>query len=245
MLEPAAQPKKEYSFDGIRLGDNYAQVLSRAPYDKPCDDDAVDSGARRFMVYGAVPCRGNMFPEQTTVAFYLEFAEQQRFEQPIEAIAWLGGNYFKKRSTFPVGVGIPYAEARAALGADIGSKTISRKGDGLTVFEHPNHVYSLVDDGNVVGYVVGPMPGDGQNEQWRGLLEMYQRYTRPPGATPIAPCCEALKQHTLSAPPPQKGHYVAGYGACMAMLHAPPSKVVITSLHALLGGAPVPAACQL
>jgi len=54
----AAPPKRaaDFTFDGFRLGDEYAaKVMSRAPYDQPCDDDPIDKKARRFMVYGALP----------------------------------------------------------------------------------------------------------------------------------------------------------------------------------------------
>ncbi len=59
---------KEYTFDGFKLGDNYArEVMKRAPDDKPCDNDPIDINARRFMVYGAQPCRDLTFPNETTV----------------------------------------------------------------------------------------------------------------------------------------------------------------------------------
>jgi hypothetical protein len=34
----------------------------------------------------------------------------------------------------------------------------------------------LADGETNVGVVFGSMPDDPQNEQWRGLLQMYQRY---------------------------------------------------------------------
>ena len=84
----AAPPKRagDYTFDGFKLGDEYAaKVMRRAPYDQPCDDDPIDKKARRFMVYGALPCRDRTFPDQTTVMFYLRYSEDKPLQQPIQA----------------------------------------------------------------------------------------------------------------------------------------------------------------
>src|SRR6188508_2769646 len=43
----------DMTFDGFRLGTEYGlKVMSRSPYNEPCDDDPIDQRARRFMVYG-------------------------------------------------------------------------------------------------------------------------------------------------------------------------------------------------
>jgi hypothetical protein len=39
-------------------------------------------------------------------------------------------------------------------------------------------VWSIAEDGVLVGFVVGPMPEDPESEQWRGLMQMYERYTK-------------------------------------------------------------------
>ena len=52
--------------------------MKRAPYDAPCDNDPIDHNARRFMVYGALPCRDRTFPGKTTVMFYLAFSKADR-----------------------------------------------------------------------------------------------------------------------------------------------------------------------
>ncbi len=32
-------------------------------------------------------------------------------------------------------------------------------------------------DGTIIGFVLGPMPTESDNEQWRGLMQLYDRYT--------------------------------------------------------------------
>jgi hypothetical protein len=170
-----------YTFDGFKLGDLYGStVMKRPPYDQPCDNDPIDNRSRRFMVYGALPCRDRTFPEGTTVAFYLrhEPAGGDEYDQPIIAFAWLGGGYFSTRSDFPVHTGQPAAAAADALGAPLSSFEVSRKRETITVQRHPGDVYSLIDSGTLVGFAIGPMPDDPENEQWRGLMQMYTRYTK-------------------------------------------------------------------
>ena len=38
-------------------------------------------------------------------------------------------------------------------------------------------VYVLCIGRKIIGFVMGPMPPDPENEQWRGLMQMYDRYT--------------------------------------------------------------------
>ncbi len=166
--------------DGIGLGDRYGStVMVRPPYDAPCDDDPIDHRARRFMVYGAKPCRGRSFPEQTTLMFYLHHSEERPLDQPVEAVAWLGGTWFSSRSNFPLRVGEPLARAAEVFGPAEASFALARKGEGLRVQRHAGPVYALAERERLVGFVVGPMPDDPENEQWRGLMQMWERYTRP------------------------------------------------------------------
>ncbi len=176
-LASPAPAARRYLLDGIRLGDNYAEAMGRTPYSEPCDNDPIDKKARRFMVYGALPCRKLVFPEQTTVLFYLAFSEEDRYAQPIEALAWLGGDYFEKRSDFPVSIGITPEAAEARLGKATSELDLPGDGQQLKVRKHQGDVYSVTLVDKVVGYVIGPMPADPSNEQWRGLAQMYFRYT--------------------------------------------------------------------
>jgi hypothetical protein len=169
-------------FDGFKLGDNYGdKVLVREPYQKPCDDDPIDKKQQRFMVYGALPCRERTFPEATTVAFFLAFSDvkEERFQQPIEALAWLGGNYFASRSAFPVRTGELAEVADKALGPVQLSFPLEDKGVSLQVRRHSERVWSLIEGGRTIGFAVGKMPNDAEREPWRALLQMYRRYTKP------------------------------------------------------------------
>ncbi|MBI5481764.1 MAG: hypothetical protein HY906_23110 [Deltaproteobacteria bacterium] len=109
------QRAADYTFDGFKLGDEYAaKVMSRVPYDQPCDDDPIDKRARRFMVYGALPCRDRTFPEKTTVMFYLRFSDQKPLAQPIQAFAYLYGTYFDSRTSFPLKPGTTLDRAHSS-----------------------------------------------------------------------------------------------------------------------------------
>ena len=179
-----AQDKKimkgsiEYKWDGFKLGDNYAEkVMNRSPYDQPCDNDPIDNKTRRFMVYGAEPCRDRTFPDKTTVMFYLKFSEKDRYSQPIEAFAYLNGSYFHDKTNFYLSPGDKLEEARAKINAIVKNFRIKRKEYVLDVIQSAGDVYVLHNGKVVVGLVIGPMPEDPENEQWRGLMQMYQRYT--------------------------------------------------------------------
>jgi hypothetical protein len=179
---PRAQGAASYTFDGFKLGTLYGSaVMSRPPYDQPCDNDPIDGKARRFMVYGAQPCRERSFPENTTVLFYIKYAETpDKYDQAIEAFAWLatGASYFASRSDFPVQTGQPASAAGEALGAPVKTFTVERKAR-VTVQRHPGDVWSIAESDTLVGFVVGPMPEDPESEQWRGLMQMFERYTKP------------------------------------------------------------------
>ena len=168
----------EYKWDGFALGDNYAEkVMNRAPYDQPCDNDPIDNKTRRFMVYGAEPCRDKTFPDKTTVMFYLKFSEKDRYAQPIEAFAYLHGSYFDDKTNFFITIGDKLEDARARINAIVKNFQIKRKKYVLDVIQSAGDVYVLHNGKVVVGLVIGPMPEDPENEQWRGLMQMYQRYT--------------------------------------------------------------------
>ncbi|MBU1243992.1 hypothetical protein KJ612_12380 [Myxococcota bacterium] len=168
-----------FRWDGFALGDTFDTVMSRAPYDNPCDDDAVDGRARRFMVYGALPCRDRVFPEDTTVFFFIEHTEDraQSLATKIVAFGYLHGSYFNTRTTFPLATGEEIGRVRSVLGAMRGSFTIERKDRSLLVERYDGDLHVLIKDGHAFGYVFGPMPDDPLNEQWRGIMQMAVRYT--------------------------------------------------------------------
>lgn len=188
---PTATPDGKHVFDGFSLGSDFGAVMARAPYDEPCDNDAIDNSARRMMLYGSKPCRDHVFPDKTSVIFLLAFADgETKYAQPIQALVWMGGAYFEKRSNFPARTGTTLAEAERALGA-AGPKFIvvedgnlgrhgrrTNEGVTLTIRKHPADVYSIADGDHVIGFAVGPMPDDPENEQWRMVAQIYRRYTR-------------------------------------------------------------------
>jgi hypothetical protein len=63
-------------------------------------------------------------------------------------------------------------------------------------------------------------------------------------ATGIKKCCAALAQNANSAPPEQKGAYVAAAQACNSLVASPQGRQALASLRGLLAGAQMPAACK-
>ena len=99
----------QYEFDGFKLADNYGEIMKRSPYNSPCDNDPIDNKSRRFMCYGALPCRDLTFPQKTTVIFYLKYSAENKYNQPIEAFAFLYGSYFNDKTNFPLNASISFS----------------------------------------------------------------------------------------------------------------------------------------
>lgn len=176
--KPRALTSSGYHFDGIKLGMNYGEkVMSRAPYNRPCDNDPIDKRRRRFMVYGALPCRRRVFPGKTTVMFYLAYSRRVKYHQPIEAFAYLYGSYFNDKTNFPLKPGESLDRARQVLGAPLGAFKLRGRRHRLTGHRFKGDIHVLSKQSKIIGFVFGPMPGDTSSEQWRGLLQMYRRYT--------------------------------------------------------------------
>lgn len=186
--------------DGVHLGDSYAALMKRAPYDRPCDDDPIDEARTlRAMVYGGTSCRGHQFADGTSVIVFIPFEEPDVFDKPIRSFAWLGGTYFDKRNSLGLAVGA----TRDAVRARLGEPTSTLKIPGripLVVDFHKNAVSAIYDGDQVAGYAVGPMPTELRegDEHWRVVEQMYRRYTArvasPAGAAPaVSPAdCEKL-----------------------------------------------------
>ncbi|MBL8740280.1 MAG: hypothetical protein JNK04_04270 [Myxococcales bacterium] len=236
------QDSRRYRMDDIQLGDSYASVMGRGPYREPCDNDPIDNDARRFMVYAAKPCRERSFPEQTTVLFYLAFAKQDRYAQPIEAMAWLGGTYFDKRSDFPAAIGLTPVEAEAKLGRAVAELELQRGGQLLKVRQHPGDVYSVALADKIVGYVIGPMPVDAKSEQWRGLAQMYFRYTAPDAA--IQSCCIALGRRALESKDADARAYLDAKAVCEQLEMATDGISRLGEARTLVGKQGVPPECR-
>jgi len=171
--------KKVYTFDGFKLGDNYGPLMSKKPYHAPCDNDPIDKGRLRAMVYGALPCRGRSFPEKTSVIFFLKMnrPKQSKYGQPIVGFAFLGGRYFHKRSNFPVHPGDALRKGLRTFGKPLTTFQLSGRGNALTAYEFNGHLWLLVDGAVIRGVVLSKMPRNARNEQWRVLWQMYRKYT--------------------------------------------------------------------
>lgn len=174
----ARKTAKHYRFDGFKLGDMFTAVMLKKVYRNPCDVDPIDKGKRRIAVYGALPCRGRTFPLKTTVVFILKNNPARRgiFNQPIEAFGFMGGQYYRSRSNFPVHPGDTLQKATKFFGRPIARMTIGRRVT-LGVQRHRGSIYILSSGSRVVGAVVGFMPWSSKREQWRLFAQMYRRYT--------------------------------------------------------------------
>ncbi|HEO64841.1 MAG TPA: hypothetical protein ENI73_03125 [Spirochaetes bacterium] len=168
---------RSFTFDKFRLGDNYGKIMNRKPYNEPCDNDPVDKNKRREMVYGALPCRERTFPKKTTVIFYLKYSEKEKYTQPIEAFAYLYGSYFDDKTDFPLKPNDSLEDAKKEFNQPIKSFMLKRKRSILTVHKFKGNIFVVSKEKKIIGFVIGPMPSDPQNEQWRGLMQMYDRYT--------------------------------------------------------------------
>lgn len=190
LAEARRKTARQYRFDGFRIGDNFGKLFSRAPYSTPCDDDPVDKRRRRAMVYGALPCRHKVFPQKTTVVLLLKNGRPTggRYSLPIAALAFVHGRYFKKRSNFPIHPGDRLAKARRKLGRVLGTLTLRvRKRPSMTAHRFAGNIHILTEGTLVRGVVVGQMPADAKNEQWRVITQMVRRYTPLSGQIPPRP----------------------------------------------------------
>ena len=199
-VEARRKTARQYRFDGFRVGDNFGKIFGRAPYNTPCDDDPVDKRRLRAMVYGALPCRRLVFPEKTTVVLLLknERPTGHRYGLPIVALAYLHGRYFKTRSNFPIHPGDRFQKARRVLGRVLGTLQLRvRRRPSMTVHRFAGDIQILTEGTLVRGVVVGNMPIDPRNEQWRVIAQMVRRYTPlsgqiPPRPKGLSPLCEGF-----------------------------------------------------
>jgi hypothetical protein len=190
--EARRKTARQYRFDGFRVGDNFGKLFKRAPYNKPCDNDPVDKRRMRAMVYGALPCRGQVFPQKTTVVLLLKNVRTtsggHRYALPIVALAYIHGHYFKKRSNFPIHPGDRLSKARRKLGRVLGNLVLRvRRRPSMTAHRFAGNIHILTEGTLVRGVVVGKMPSDPANQQWRVIAQMVRRYTPPSGQVPPRP----------------------------------------------------------
>jgi len=60
----------------------------------------------------------------------------------------------------------------------------------------------------------------------------------------ISKCCAALSQNAASAPPEQKGSYLAAAAACQGLKNTPAAQQAFSQIRSFLLGAKMPGACQ-
>ncbi len=157
--------------------------MRRAPYAMPCDVDPVDKGRLTGVFYGAKPCRGRTFPGGTSVIAFLASSANHAMQlaRPLRTLVWVGGRYFRTRTTFPIHVGDSAARARRLLGPARASFHIpSRRPPFVEVRRYRSDVHLLYVNGRVLGVALGPMPRDPTREPWRAVHHMIVRYTPLP-----------------------------------------------------------------
>ncbi len=193
-----AKTAEDIVLDGFRLGDSYAELIKRTPYQDPCDDDPVDAEkTTRAMVYGGLPCRGQTFADGTTLVVFLPFEEPDVFNKPIEAVVWLGGSYFNERSNFGLKIGADRSAVSETLGKPTGRFVILDPLELVVEFYRGDQF--VIFDGDVAaGFAIGSMPKElrATDEHWEGVAQMYSRYTTrvasESGASEREANCDAL-----------------------------------------------------
>lgn len=82
----------------------------------------------------------------------------------------------------------------------------------------------------------------------KGLFDTLRSVKKTAGGTGdptgIAACCAALRQNANSAPPHQKGAYIAAAGACQSLISNPQGRAALAQVRNMLMGANVPASCR-
>lgn len=178
------QNANEYSFDGISLGMNFKdEILTRAPFQVFCDDDPIDDLSRLLVVYTATECRKTRFPEDTSVLMYFPDYPEEKFDQSLEAMAVIHGNYFDTRSDFPVRVNSHFQDYDIAGEPNVTTMEIRARR------KHTLEIEILRYRGNIsiigmevggkkliMGYVAGPMPESLETESWRAILKVYRSF---------------------------------------------------------------------
>lgn len=175
----------DYSFDGISLGMNFKdQILTRTPFHVFCDDDPIDDRSRLMVVYTATDCRKTRFPEDTSVLMYFPDYPEDKFDQPLEALAVIHGNYFDARSDFPVNVNSALEDYEIEDEARITpmhlkiNRKLTKK---IEIMRYAPDISIIVTDIEgrklIMGYVVGKMPENLEMESWRSILKVYRSFT--------------------------------------------------------------------
>jgi hypothetical protein len=173
------------TFDGLAVGGPFDR--SRAPYDKPCDSDALDGEPNiKVMFYTGKECREHQFPDGTSLIVLVDSANTK-----ISAFAWVGGTYFDTRNA-PLKTGTPVADAVKAWGEpvakfDLQTLHVARFKNGRRVLSNRN--------AQVIGFAFGEWP-DAYGQRWNPVDQVNGRYTTPiPNGAVSAADCQAAVAH--------------------------------------------------
>jgi len=173
------------TFDGLSVGGTFDR--RRAPYDHPCDSDALDGEPNiKVMFYTGKECRDHQFPDGTSVIVLVDSASNK-----ISALAWVGGTYFDSRNA-PLKTGTPVAEAVKAWGPpaakfDLQTMHVARFANGMRVLSNRSD--------QVIGFALGEWP-DANGQRWNPVDQVNARYTAPiPNGAVSAEECQAAMAH--------------------------------------------------
>lgn len=180
---PAAAPAVSLTVDGAKLGDPIGALMKRAPYEQPCDVDAIDHDKATLYFWAAGECRkAPPFPGKTTLVILTPpAARAQRAEQPMVLIAWAGGSYFDDKTGLPVRIGDSPDHLVKTLGAPTATKEHvavgreKRAGGRLVSW---GRVHALVTGDKVVALAVGELDIKAEGELAETLQRLYKHHLR-------------------------------------------------------------------
>ena len=120
------------------------------------------------------------------------------------------------------------------LAADVADGTCKRgAGEVQAVYA------ALADEGTIA---IGSWDAGGDD---KSVFETFRSATKLKGnPNAIAACCNAIAGNAASAPPQQKGIYLAAAGACRQLMGSAQGRAALASIRAQLAGASIPAACR-
>ena len=136
-----------------------------------------------LVVYTATDCRMTQFPEDTSVLMYFPDYPEDKFDQPLEALAVIHGNYFDTRSDFPLKVNAPLEDYEIAGEANVSTmqvKARKKQKNMVEMIRYPGDISIIAMDAGgrkrIGGFVVGRMPKSLETESWRSILKVYRSF---------------------------------------------------------------------
>jgi len=174
------------TIDGAEVGSPIGALLSRAPYDQPCDVDAIDKKKAVLFFWAAGECRKSpAFPDGTSLVIITPpGAAVARGEQPMTLVAWAGGTYFDDKTNLPVHMGASFAQLQKALGTPTATKKNIelRGGQPPGVALSWGRVHALVVGGKAAVLAMGDLDINAEGELAETLQRLHHhhlRYAKP------------------------------------------------------------------